>query len=104
MQINDLGVVLLLALIVFIIVIITKGIVIVKQAQVVIVERFGKYLQILTPGINWIIPIMDKPHLMEWRENRDYMDGSGRVRSMARSETRRASRSRVCSTRRRTCS
>ena len=88
MQINDLGVVLLLALIVFIIVIITKGIVIVKQAQVVIVERFGKYLQILTPGINWIIPIMDKPHLMEWRENRDYMDGSGRVRSVPITEMR----------------
>ena len=88
MQINDLGVVLLLALIVFIIVIITKGIVIVKQAQVVIVERFGKYLQILTPGINWIIPIMDKPHLMEWRENRDYMDGSGRVHSVPITEMR----------------
>ena len=88
MQINDLGVVLLLALIVFIIVIITKGIVIVKQAQVVIIERFGKYLQILTPGINWIIPIMDKPHLMEWRENRDYMDGSGRVRSVPITEMR----------------
>lgn len=88
MQINDLGVVLLLALIVFIIVVITKGIVIVKQAQVVIIERFGKYLQILTPGINWIIPIMDKPHLMEWRENRDYMDGSGRVRSVPITEMR----------------
>ena len=88
MQINDLGVVLLLALIVFIIVIITKGIVIVKQAQVIIIERFGKYLQILTPGINWIIPIMDKPHLMEWRENRDYMDGSGRVRSVPITEMR----------------
>ena len=88
MQINDLGVVLLLALIVFIIVIITKGIVIVKQAQVVIIERFGKYLQILTPGNNWIIPIMDKPHLMEWRENRDYMDGSGRVLSVPITEMR----------------
>ena len=88
MEINELGMLFLAAFIVFIIVIIAKGIVIVKQAQVVIIERFGKYLETLTPGINWIIPVMDKPHLMQWRENRDYMDGTGRVRSVPVTEMR----------------
>ena len=66
-----LGVAFLGAFILFMIVIIAKGIVIVKQAQVVIIERFGKYLTVLNPGINWIIPVMDKPHHMEkkrWRK------------------------------------
>ena len=88
MGISDLGMVFLIVCVFFIVVIIVKGIVIVKQAQVVIIERFGKYLETLTPGINWIIPVMDKPHLMEWRENRDYMDGAGRVRSVPVTEMR----------------
>ena len=88
MEINSLGSLFLLAFVFFVIVIIAKGIVIVRQAQVMIIERFGKYLETLTPGINWIIPIMDKPHLMQWRENRDYMDGSGRVRSVPVTEMR----------------
>ena len=85
---NDLGVMFLSIFILFVIVLIAKGIVIVRQAQVMIIERFGKYLQVLTPGINWIIPIMDRPHLMEWRENRDYVDGAGRVRSVPITEMR----------------
>ena len=85
---NDLGVMFLSIFILFVIVLIAKGIVIVRQAQVMIIERFGKYLQVLTPGINWIIPIMDRPHQMEWRENRDYVDGAGRVRSVPITEMR----------------
>ncbi len=85
---TDLGILFLIVCIFFIVVIIAKGIVIVRQAQVVIIERFGKYLETLTPGINWIIPIMDKPHLMEWRETREYMDGTGRTRSVPFTEMR----------------
>lgn len=77
---GNLGLIFLIAFIFFVIVIVAKGIVIVRQAQVVIIERFGKYLETLTPGINWIIPLMDKPHLMEWRNSREYLDGAGRTR------------------------
>ena len=85
---GNLGLMFLIAFIFFVIVIIIKGIVIVKQAQVVIIERFGKYVQTLTPGINWIIPIMDKAHLMEWRNSREYLDVSGRTRSVPYMEMR----------------
>lgn len=87
-ELSSLGVSFLLVLAVFIIILIAKGIVVVKQAQVMIIERFGKYLEILNPGINWIIPVMDKPHLMEWRENHEYVDGSGRTRSIPQTSMR----------------
>lgn len=85
---GEMGLVFLAAFVFFIIVIIAKGIIVVKQAQVMIIERFGKYLEVLNPGINWIIPIMDKPHLMEWRNSREYMDGTGRTRSVPYMEMR----------------
>ena len=72
----------------FIVVMIIKGIMIVKQGQCVIIERFGKLYDILNPGINWIIPIIDKPHRMEWRSTREYMDASGRTRSIPFTEYR----------------
>ena len=85
---GNFGLVFLAAFIFFVIVIIAKGIVIVRQAQVIIIERFGKYLETLNPGINWIIPIMDKPHLMEWRNSREYLDSTGRTRSVPFMEMR----------------
>ena len=71
-----------------IIVMILKGILIVKQGQCVIIERFGKFSEIMGPGINWIVPVMDKPHRMEWRTSREYIDGSGRPRSVPFTEYR----------------
>lgn len=67
---------------------ILKGFLIVKQGQCVIIERFGKFYEILGPGINWIVPIMDKPHRMEWRSSREYIDGAGRSRSLPFTEYR----------------
>ncbi len=72
----------------FIIVMIFKGIVIVKEGQRVIIERLGKFADVLTPGFNWIIPILDKPHRMEWRSSREYVDVSGRSRSVPYTEYR----------------
>lgn len=85
---GEMGIIFLAALVFFVIVMIAKGVIVVKQAQVMIIERFGKYLEVLNPGINWIIPIMDKPHLMEWRNSREYIDGSGRTRSVPYMEMR----------------
>ena len=64
----------------FVIVLVAKGLIVVKQAQVVIVENFGKYSRTLTPGLHVIIPIMETAHEMEWRNSREYMDGAGRTR------------------------
>ncbi len=84
----DLYTTLLVMIVFFAIVLIAKGIRVVDQAQVVIIERFGKYHGVLKPGINWIIPIMDKPHIMEWRENHEYIDSAGRTHMIPRKEAR----------------
>ncbi len=76
----ELYVVFLAFIVVFAVILIAKGIKIVDQAQVVVIERFGKFHGVLYPGINWIIPIMDKPHIMQWRKNREFVDSMGRAR------------------------
>jgi len=52
---------------VFVIVLISKGLVIVKQAQVIIIERLGKYSRTLDSGLHIIWPIIDKPRSINWR-------------------------------------
>lgn len=51
-----------------VIVIIVKGFRIVQQAQVVLIERLGKYHKTLSSGVNIIIPIIDKPRRIMWRD------------------------------------
>jgi len=43
-----------------------KGIKIVKQAEVMLIERLGKYHRTLPPGINVIVPIMEIPRNLAW--------------------------------------
>jgi len=76
------AIVLLLGIVTFVI----KGIVIVKEAQVVIIERFGRYYRQLKSGPHWIVPLIDQPHLIHWRASREYCDANGRVRSVPQIE------------------
>ena len=55
-----------LVLVIFIVV---KGFIIVQQAQVVIIERLGKFHRILTSGPNVLIPFFDTPRLVQWRHS-----------------------------------
>jgi regulator of protease activity HflC (stomatin/prohibitin superfamily) len=50
--------------------IISRGLIVVRQAQVVIVERLGKYYKTLDSGIHIIIPIFDKTRNIHWRYNK----------------------------------
>ena len=51
----------------FVLILISKGLVIVKQAQVMIIERLGKYNRTLKSGLHIIWPIVDKPRTINWR-------------------------------------
>lgn len=53
-----------------------SGIKIVPQAHRVVVERLGKFHKILTPGINFIFPILDKPKFIEWVFGRGFKRSS----------------------------
>ena len=59
--------VLLIFLALFFIIAIISGIRIVRQAEVQIIERLGKYRKTLTSGINIIFPFIDKPRSICWR-------------------------------------
>lgn len=57
----------LIALALFVVILIFKGIVIIRQAETMIIERLGKYHRTLESGINIILPILDKSRQIDWR-------------------------------------
>src|SRR6266566_3474867 len=56
------------AIALFAISIVARGIRIVQQAQTMIIERLGKYHRTLSSGVNLIIPIIDKPRAIDWHQ------------------------------------
>ena len=57
------------------IIFIVKGILIVKQAEVIIIERLGKFHRVLESGFNIIIPFLDNPRTMTWKASQKGIDG-----------------------------
>jgi len=66
---------LLSLLVVFAIIVVVKGVIIVKQAEVVIVERLGKFDRVLESGFNFIVPIIDTPRGILWKTTQKTLDG-----------------------------
>ena len=50
----------------FILIVLSKAVYIVKQAEVIMIERFGKFYKILQSGMHFIIPFMDQPRKTLW--------------------------------------
>jgi len=62
------GVLIILGLLgLLVIVFISRGVKMVRQAQVQVIERLGKYNKTLTSGLNIIIPLIDRPRFIIWR-------------------------------------
>jgi len=53
-------------LVFFLFVMIIKATYLVRQAEVIIIERFGKFHTQLSSGIHFIIPFIDRPRLVLW--------------------------------------
>ena len=66
----------LLIVIIAAVIFVVKGVVIVQQAEVVIVERLGKYDRTLESGLNYIIPILESPRGIAWKITQRGLDGS----------------------------
>lgn len=66
---------LLTVLVAFAIIVVVKGVIIVKQAEVVIVERLGKFDRVLESGFNFIVPIIDTPRGILWKTTQKTLDG-----------------------------
>ncbi|MBQ7764195.1 SPFH/Band 7/PHB domain protein [bacterium] len=65
-----------LFLIALAIIFVVKGVVIVQQAEVVIVERLGKFDRVLESGFNFIIPVIEAPRAIDWKTSQRGFDGS----------------------------
>ncbi|MCK4694398.1 MAG: SPFH/Band 7/PHB domain protein, partial [Candidatus Cloacimonetes bacterium] len=52
---------------VLVLILISKGLVVIKQAQVMIIERLGKYNRTLESGLHIIWPVIDKGRTINWR-------------------------------------
>lgn len=61
------GTIVLLILVILVVAILAKGIRIIQQSEVMIIERLGRYHKTLHSGINIIIPIIDQPRSILWR-------------------------------------
>lgn len=64
--------ILLVALIIYI----AKGVLIVQQQEVVIIERLGKYEKTLESGLNFIFPILEAPRGIAKRVTQRGLDGT----------------------------
>lgn len=53
-------------LVIFLFTALAKATFLVRQAEVIVIERLGSYHRILPPGLHFIIPFMDQPRLMLW--------------------------------------
>ena len=65
-----------LFLIALAIILVLKGVVIVQQAEVVVIERLGKFHKVLDSGFNWIIPVLDAPRAIDWKVTQRGFDGT----------------------------
>ncbi len=58
----------------FLILLLLKSVYLVRQAESIIIERLGKYDRILTPGLNIVVPFIERPRHAIWTFVKD-VDG-----------------------------
>src|SRR5438552_5915657 len=63
----DFGTFFPIAVILVTLILVSRGIRVVQQAQTIVIERLGRYHGTLHSGINLILPILDKPRAIDWR-------------------------------------
>jgi regulator of protease activity HflC (stomatin/prohibitin superfamily) len=63
--------------------IVSKGVIIVRQAEIVIIERFGRYHRTLSSGLSLILPLVDKQRSFTWRFIREDFKGNKYVQQVA---------------------
>ncbi len=74
------------AIALFVLIFALSGFKIVQQAEVMVIERFGRYNRTLHSGINTIWPIIDKPREIIWRYVVKGMDDQKYIRFRKKSK------------------
>ena len=57
---------LFIAVVLFLLIVLSKATFLVRQAEVVMIERFGKFHEILHSGLHFILPFIDRPRNALW--------------------------------------
>lgn len=78
-------IVLFVGIAVFVLVFAIAGFKIVRQSEIVIIERLGRYYRTLNSGVNIIWPIVDKPRSIAWRYVSIGLDGRKHINFMMKS-------------------
>jgi regulator of protease activity HflC (stomatin/prohibitin superfamily) len=55
----------------FLIVLLSRAMYMIRQAEVVIIERLGKYERTLEPGLHFIVPFIERPRSITWTHSRE---------------------------------
>lgn len=69
----------LIALVIFAVSLLSSGIKIVRQAETMIIEKFGRFDRALESGINIIIPIYEQARPINWRHTKTDLQGRAYV-------------------------
>jgi len=62
-------------LLVLVVLFVLKSVIIVQQAEEMIIERWGKFHRILKPGLNFIFPFIDTTRGISWKVNQKDISG-----------------------------
>ena len=63
------------ALLVFLLIMISQTTYLVQQAEVILIERLGKFHSVLTSGMHFIIPFLDQPRKILWTHVKEDFNG-----------------------------
>lgn len=69
--------------VIFAIVVISAGVKVVPQSETRVIERLGRFHSVLSPGLNFIIPFIDKPKTIYTRRVEQGIGGRHVVRTVA---------------------
>lgn len=60
--------IILAVILIIVLLILWNTIYIVRQAEAIIIERFGRFHRVLKPGLNCVAPLIDAPRNFTWRK------------------------------------
>ena len=63
----NIGLTVLIIIVLLALILVKKSLIIIPQSETKIVERLGKYYATLQPGINIIIPFIDRAKELRWK-------------------------------------
>ncbi len=66
-------------LVLLLIIVIAKGVIVVRQAEVVIIERLGTYSRTLQSGLHIIVPVLDQTRAITWRHIKTDFKGASYI-------------------------